>query len=208
MENQLIPFQPYLLRAAYDWLVDNGFTPYIEVNTDYPDTRVPTKYIQNSKIILDIAPRAVNHLKIDNEVVEFDARFGSKIEFVSVPISAIISIYSHESGAGIKLFNPSDQQQERSDKSNEAQENKEHTTSCTATDHLSKKECHAIHLTKSKIAEKLTKGKLTRFEPNQPSSTTIKSKDFLTLITKNKKNTDIGNTALIEDNGEDTEDNS
>ena len=29
------PKRPYLLRAYYDWLVDNDFTPYLVVDANY-----------------------------------------------------------------------------------------------------------------------------------------------------------------------------
>lgn len=98
-------FLPYLVRATYDWAVDNDMTPYLLVNTAYPGVIVPLTYVKDGKIVLDIAPRAVNHLKISNEVVEFEARFDSKISFISVPIPSIISIYAREDGCGM-TFHP------------------------------------------------------------------------------------------------------
>ena len=36
--------RPYLLRALYEWIVDNGCTPHVLVASEYPGTRVPAGY--------------------------------------------------------------------------------------------------------------------------------------------------------------------
>jgi stringent starvation protein B len=108
-EEKLISFRPYLLRAAYDWIVENDLTPYILVNTNHPNVHVPAQHIKNGRIILDITPRAVHRLKIDNKVVEFEARFGSQVNFISVPITAILHIYSREHGHAFPIAADFDQ---------------------------------------------------------------------------------------------------
>jgi len=67
--------KPYLLRALYEWCVDNGYTPYVSVVVD-ASTRVPPEYVRNGEIVLNIGPLAANRLKLGNEQVEFSARFG------------------------------------------------------------------------------------------------------------------------------------
>ena len=70
--------QPYLIRAIYEWIVDNGLTPYIMVNTNRKDVEVPRQHIQDGKIILNLAPHAIRHLNMDNDWISFSARFSGK----------------------------------------------------------------------------------------------------------------------------------
>ena len=92
--------KPYLLRAIYEWCVDNGFTPYVAVIVDEA-TRVPTEYVRNGEIVLNVGPLAANKLKLGNEFVEFAARFGGISKEIVVPITAISSIYARENGQGM-----------------------------------------------------------------------------------------------------------
>ncbi len=47
--------KPYLLRAVYEWCVDNGYTPHISVVVD-SRTRVPMEYVRNGEIVLNVGP--------------------------------------------------------------------------------------------------------------------------------------------------------
>lgn len=96
-------FLPYLLRATYEWLVDNNLSAYIEIDTLQSQVTAPSKYIENNRIVLDISPAAVNKLKITNEVMEFEARFGDKISPISAPLNAVTALFNPENGCGIKL---------------------------------------------------------------------------------------------------------
>jgi len=97
----MTPSRPYLIRALFEWINDNGQTPYILVNTDMPGIQVPQQHIQDGKIILNIAPRAVQELDLGNEDIIFSARFSGVSMIVRVPINAILSIYAMESGEGM-----------------------------------------------------------------------------------------------------------
>jgi stringent starvation protein B len=68
------PTTPYLIRAIWEWCVDNGFTPYVAVKVDSA-TRVPMEYVRNGEIVLNISPDATRNLKIGNELIQFSARF-------------------------------------------------------------------------------------------------------------------------------------
>lgn len=103
----MTPRRPYVLRAFYDWLVDNELTPHLVVEADMPGVRVPEQFVQNGQIILNVAPRAVGHLEMGNEAVTFSARFGGKPHSVIVPLYAIQAIYARENGAGT-MFEPED----------------------------------------------------------------------------------------------------
>ena len=100
--------RPYLLRAIYEWLNDNNLTPYILVDAMHENVMVPEKFIEDGEIILNIAPLAVMHLELANEVVTFQARFSGVLEHIYIPVSAVMAIYSHENGRGM-VFGHEDQ---------------------------------------------------------------------------------------------------
>jgi len=104
MFDDMTSSRPYLIRAIYEWLVDNGMTPYLLVSTENQDVVVPEQFIQDGKIILNVAPQAVMGLRLGNERVEFNARFSGQAMDVSVPIYAVQAIYSRENGRGM-VFN-------------------------------------------------------------------------------------------------------
>jgi len=102
---QMTPRRPYLLRAFYDWLLENELTPHLVVDATLPGVKVPLEYVQDGQIILNVAPRAVGHLELGNEEVTFNARFGGRPHLVIVPIYAVQAIYARENGAGT-MFEP------------------------------------------------------------------------------------------------------
>ena len=98
------PTTPYLLRAIWEWCVDNGLTPYIAVKVD-GETRVPLEHVRNGEIVLNISSDATRNLKIGNELIQFSARFSGVSREVSVPIAAVSGIFAKESGQGM-AFHP------------------------------------------------------------------------------------------------------
>jgi stringent starvation protein B len=97
------PSKPYLLRAIYEWIVDNGMTPHLLVNTEDARVRVPTQFVKDNSIVLNISPGAVRDLLMRNDFISFSARFGGKPHEVLVPISAARMIYARENGQGMTL---------------------------------------------------------------------------------------------------------
>jgi stringent starvation protein B len=95
-----IPTKPYLLRALFEWCVDNGYTPHIAVRVD-SRTQVPAEYVKGGEITLNISPNAVHKLQISNELVEFSARFGGLARQISLPIGNIYALYARETGHGM-----------------------------------------------------------------------------------------------------------
>ncbi len=93
--------RPYLARALYEWIVDNGCTPYIVVNANRDDVQVPRAYVKDGQIVLNIAPTAVVGLNIANDALEFNARFGGVAMQVYVPMPAVLGIYARENGQGM-----------------------------------------------------------------------------------------------------------
>lgn len=101
--------RPYLIRAIYEWLIDNQLTPYIMVDATANMVRVPEKYIEDGKIVLNIQPQAIANLLMGNEVVEFDARFSGVSHHIFIPVKAVKAIYAYESGRGMVFSDEDDE---------------------------------------------------------------------------------------------------
>lgn len=97
--------RPYLIRAYYDWIVDNDCTPHMVVDAGLPNVSVPQAYVSDGQIVLNIAPRASKNFVMDNEAVSFNTRFGGVPCDIYVPINAIMGIYARENGQGM-AFQP------------------------------------------------------------------------------------------------------
>ncbi len=108
----LKPRRPYILRAFYDWLVDNELTPHLVVDATLPYVDVPAEYVKDGQIVLNIAPAAVGDLDLGNEDVFFNARFGGRPVSITVPLYAIMAIYARENGAGTMFDSESAYQEE------------------------------------------------------------------------------------------------
>jgi stringent starvation protein B len=105
-EGQGSPTRPYLIRALHDWCTDNGFTPYIAVHVD-GSVQVPTEYVKNNEIVLNVGFEATSGLKLGNEFIEFKARFGGQAREIQVPIDHVVAIYARENGQGMAFPVPS-----------------------------------------------------------------------------------------------------
>lgn len=97
----MTPSRPYLIRAIYDWVVDNGLTPYLLVNADDGDVVVPAEHIQQGRIVLNVAPRAVSSLDLGNDVIAFRARFSGVDMAIHFPVTSVLAIYAQENGQGM-----------------------------------------------------------------------------------------------------------
>jgi len=95
------PRKPYFLRALHEWIADAGMTAQIIVDASVDGVAVPEGYAQDGKIVLNISPQAVQGLRIDNELVQFTARFNGAARPVSVPMAAVLGIYARETGEGL-----------------------------------------------------------------------------------------------------------
>jgi len=101
MEIGMTPSRPYLVRALNEWIVDNEMTPYLVVDAGVQGVRVPEDYVTNGQIILNVNPGAVSDLCVDDEAVEFKARFGGVPMQVYIPVVAVMAIYAKENGQGM-----------------------------------------------------------------------------------------------------------
>jgi stringent starvation protein B len=99
--------RPYLIRALHDWCTDNGFTPYVAVFVD-ASVQVPSEYVKNNEIVLNVGFEATSALKLGNETIEFKARFGGSSREIVVPIDHVIAIYARENGQGMAFPMPTE----------------------------------------------------------------------------------------------------
>lgn len=93
--------RPYLIRAFYDWIIDNDCNPYIVINANGEGVQVPMEYVDGGQIVLNISMSAVNNLTLGDHAIEFQARFGGRIREVYAPIQSIVAIYAKENGRGM-----------------------------------------------------------------------------------------------------------
>jgi len=93
--------RPYLMRAMYEWILDNELTPHVMIDAEMPNVEVPRQYIEEGKIILNVAPRAVQGFLIDDECLGFSARFGGKPYNIYAPIGAVRAVYASENNEGM-----------------------------------------------------------------------------------------------------------
>ena len=97
----LSPTKPYLIRAFYEWIVDNDLTPHLLVDTEVDGVQVPPEFVVEGQIVLNISTSAVKTLELGNEWIFFNARFGGVPQDIHVPMIAVKAIYAQENGKGM-----------------------------------------------------------------------------------------------------------
>ncbi len=116
--------RPYIIRALYDWILENQCTPYVLVDAFGKGVEVPQEHVKDGQIVLNISPTAVQSISIANEAVEFDGRFGGIPKKVVVPIRSVLGIYAKENGQGMMFeseepSDPTDPPKERDNNTKE-----------------------------------------------------------------------------------------
>lgn len=149
--------KPYLVGAFYDWISDNDLTPYIVVDVNVYGVLVPMSYVADGQIVLNIAGSAVGAINMGETAIEFSARFGGKLEHITVPYGAIGAIYAKENGAGTSLpiEHPTDDDIEAPVVESSAEKVKTGLSSVTAVD--CEKDKSGIAKVKSKASLKIIK---------------------------------------------------
>jgi stringent starvation protein B len=99
--------KPYLIRSIYEWIIDNNLTPHLLVDAENTNAILPTEFIEDGKIVLNIRPEAIQGLSLGNEGIEFNARFSGKPMHIVTPITAVLAIYAKENGKGM-IFDQED----------------------------------------------------------------------------------------------------
>ena len=96
----MTPRRPYMVRAVYEWILDNQLTPFLVVDAEIPGCQLPWEFVQDGQIVLNVTPTAVANLLISNDQLSFNARFSGKPHQVVVPMAAVLALYASENGAG------------------------------------------------------------------------------------------------------------
>lgn len=97
--------RPYLVRALYQWISDNGLTPHLLVDATVAGVQVPASAVQDGRVVLNVAARAVSQFDVGNDGVRFLARFAGVSQTVQVPMAAVLAIYARENNQGM-MFPP------------------------------------------------------------------------------------------------------
>lgn len=93
--------RPYLIRALWEWISDNGMTPHLLVNADHKGVEVPRQFVEDGRIVLNVSANAARNLELGNDYISFGARFSGTPMDVLVPVSAVLGIYARENGQGM-----------------------------------------------------------------------------------------------------------
>lgn len=104
--------RPYLLRAMYEWIVDNQCTPHLLVDVSDERVKVPREHVRDGQIVLNINPSAVGQFQWDNDHIEFSARFAGVSRSMWIPMSAVLAIYARENGEGMAFTVDADDAQD------------------------------------------------------------------------------------------------
>ena len=97
--------KPYLIRALYEWILDNDTTPYILVDTSSDQVLIPAGIASDGKVVLNLSPAAIQNLEMSNEHISFSARFNGVAQELYCPVSSLLAIYARENGEGM-MFPP------------------------------------------------------------------------------------------------------
>lgn len=108
--------KPYLLRAIYEWAEDNRLTPQVLVNASKEGVIVPEGHIVDGQIVLNISASAVVMGAMDNDCLQFSARFSGVEQHIYLPMASILAIYARENSQGI-YFDDEPDMDDQSDKS-------------------------------------------------------------------------------------------
>lgn len=103
MSEGAVSLRPYLLRAVHEWITDRGDTPQVVVQADREDVQAPKDRIKDGRLVLNVSYQATRNLKLGKQALCFEARFGGAARPVSVPLDAVLCIYSRETGQGVVL---------------------------------------------------------------------------------------------------------
>lgn len=93
--------RPYLIRALYEWLLDNQLTPHLLVDAEFEGVTVPQAFVEGGQIVMNLNPTAIRGLELGNDLITFNARFGGVPQDVMVPPRAVMGIYARENGVGM-----------------------------------------------------------------------------------------------------------
>ena len=91
--------RPYLIRAIYEWVVDNDLTPMVVVRNG--GTELGTALEDDQLTVYNISPRAVRDLVIDEEGIRFHARFQGVSKHMVLDVEKVARIFCKENNEGL-----------------------------------------------------------------------------------------------------------
>jgi len=97
--------RPYLLRALYQWVLDNQSTPHVLIDATVDGVEVPSSTVKDGQVVFNLAPHAIAHLDMGDDELSFNARFSGVSQRIRAPIGAVIALYARENGEGM-MFPP------------------------------------------------------------------------------------------------------
>ena len=103
MASPMTSNKPYFIRALFDWIVDNDFTPYLLVDAMHPDVEVPLEFVNGGRIFLNIDPKACRGLHLNNDRIVFTAKFSGQTTQISLSPGAVLAVYAKENGRGMEF---------------------------------------------------------------------------------------------------------
>jgi stringent starvation protein B len=120
----MTPSKPYLIRGLYQWLLDNQMTPYILADTGSGEVLVPKGVENDGKVVLNLAPSAIQNLEMTNDFISFSARFNGVAEDVYCPMPSILAIYARENGKGMMFSTEAEESQDQGAEVNDSEKTK------------------------------------------------------------------------------------
>ena len=114
--------RPYLIRAIYDWITENGMTPHMVIDAAHPSAQLPERYVADGRMVVNVASRAVNDLHLGNDLISFTARFQGQPIHLSMEPHAVLAVYARENGEGMvfpEVLDEESDQQESADQHEE-----------------------------------------------------------------------------------------
>lgn len=105
--SDMTDFKPYMIKASYDWILDNNMSPRLIVVTGFSEVAIPESLKGKPgdlehRIILNIGPVATSGLQFDvkRKLISFHTRFSGVSYYVKIPTDAIEGIHAQETGEG------------------------------------------------------------------------------------------------------------
>jgi stringent starvation protein B len=95
----------HVISEHRNWIIDNGRTPYILINTQGLSVISPLKKFaaDDNRIVLNLSNSAIRDLYISDAQMAFNTVFAGHPYRITVLLARIIAVYAKETGEGIRL---------------------------------------------------------------------------------------------------------
>lgn len=105
-------FRFYLVDALIRWLLDNDCVPHVVLRCDLPNVRVPSEFVRDNRLVLNVALSAVRNYSLAPSTIAFDTCFNGVSHHVSAPVGAILGVCARGSSVGM-MFEPEEEAESR-----------------------------------------------------------------------------------------------